>query len=33
MAPDPIFMAAATLRLDDPTTLFCWNVMIAGVLH
>lgn len=33
MAPDPMFMAAATLRLEDPTTLFCWKVMIAGVLH
>ncbi len=33
MAPEPMFMAAATLRLDDPTTLFCWKVMMAGVLH
>ena len=32
-APDPMFNAEATFRLDDPTTLFCWNVMIAGVLH
>jgi hypothetical protein len=33
MAPAMVLIALATFLLDDPTTLFCWNARMAGVLH
>lgn len=32
-APAVVAIAPATFLLDDPTTLFCWNARMAGVLH